>query len=150
MLTALAGFAVAGVFYGVRALDAAEVRRSVAPLYQFLWHKWYFDELYRACFVRPALALARLAATVDRMLIDGLAHALARSVRLASVADDWLDRLFVDGLVNRLAQWTYSAGVALRAVQTGRLRQYVMFLGVGTVALFVLVSFLWTLALGAP
>ena len=150
MLAAVAGFAVAVVFYGLRALDPQDVRRSMAPVYEFLWHKWYFDELYQACFVRPALALARLAAAVDRTIIDGIADGLARGIRLASAADDWLDRLFVDGLVNRIAQWTYRMGVALRAVQTGQLRQYVMFLGVGTVALFVLVSFLWTLALGAP
>jgi len=33
--------------------------------------------------------------------------------------------------------------VRLRVLQTGRLRQYVVFIVVGTVALFVLVSF-WT------
>jgi len=150
MLTALAGFGVAVVFYGVRALDPADVRRTLAPLYDFLWHKWYFDELYQACFVRPALALARLAAFIDRKVIDGLAHGLAGLVRLVSVADDWLDRLFVDGLVNRIAQGTYRAGLALRAIQTGQVRQYVMFLGLGTVALFVLVNFVWTLVLGIP
>lgn len=150
MLTALTGVAVAVVFYGVRALDPADVRRALAPVYEFLWNKWYFDELYQACFVRPALALARVAAFVDRKVIDGLADRLAGLVRLASVADDWLDRLLVDGLVNRIAEETYRAGVALRTVQTGKLRQYVMFLGLGTLALFVLVNFLWTFALGAP
>src|SRR3546814_11701564 len=28
-------------------------------LYRFLMHKWYFDELYDALFVRPAFALGR-------------------------------------------------------------------------------------------
>ncbi len=29
-------------------------------LYDFLLHKWYFDELYDLIFVRPAFALGRL------------------------------------------------------------------------------------------
>ena len=74
-------------------------------------------------------------------VIDWLADNLARSVCLLSVFDDWIDRMFVDGLVNGIAAWTYGAGVRLRAVQTGRVRQYVMLVAVGTVALFVLISF---------
>ena len=32
----------------------------------------------------------------------------------------------------------------MRRMQTGRLRQYVMFIVVGTVALFILISFFWS------
>ena len=38
------------------------------------------------------------------------------------------DRTLVDGFVNLLAAWTYSLGVSLHAIQTGRIRQYVMFI----------------------
>ena len=39
----------------------ARVRRArSASLYDFLLHKWYFDELYDLLFVRPAFALGRL------------------------------------------------------------------------------------------
>ena len=61
--------------------------------------------------------------------------------------DDWIDRLFVDGLVNLTARWTHAAGLRLRAVQTGNVRQYVMLLVVGTVALFILTSFFWDFAI---
>ena len=40
--------------------------------------------------------------------------------------------------MNWLAGVTYSIGLSLRRVQTGRLRQYVMFIVVGTVALFII------------
>ena len=60
--------------------------------------------------------------------------------------DDLIDRLFVDGLVNATAGWIHSAGLRLRGVQSGRLRQYVMLIVVGTVGLFILVSFFWNSA----
>jgi hypothetical protein len=48
--------------------------------------------------------------------------------------------------VNATARWIHSTGVRLRGVQTGRLRQYVMLIVVGTVGLFVLISFFWNAA----
>ncbi len=50
----LAGFVLATLFYGVAVLDPEEVRRQFGPIYRFLWHKWYFDELYDVLFVQPA------------------------------------------------------------------------------------------------
>jgi len=43
--------------------------------------------------------------------------------------------------VNWTAAMTHRLGIALRAVQTGRLRQYVMFIVVAAVALFLVISF---------
>ena len=54
---------------------------------------------------------------------------------------------FVDGLVNLTARGTYAVGRVAAALQTGNLRQYVMFIVVGTVALFVLISLYWSYAL---
>jgi NADH-quinone oxidoreductase subunit L len=147
---AAAGFLVALVFYGLRKLDAEKVRKALSPVYWFLWNKWFFDQAYEWLFVRPALAISSLAAGMDRKGIDGLADGLAGLVRLGSTIDDWIDRTFVDGLVNVTARATHRAGLWLRAVQTGELRQYVMFLAVGTVALFVLITFLRAYALGSP
>jgi NADH:ubiquinone oxidoreductase subunit 5 (subunit L)/multisubunit Na+/H+ antiporter MnhA subunit len=145
--TALAGFLLASVFYGLRLLNADDARRTFAPLYRLFVNKWYFDELYDAVFVRPVLAVSRLAANCDKKLIDGFIDGLARWTRGAAVIDDWIDRLFVDGLVNLTAAWTYSTAVALRRVQTGRIRQYVMLIVVGAVALLFLIR--WGLALAA-
>ncbi len=147
---ALAGFLLAGAIYWWRVLDADALRRTFSPVYGFLRNKWWFDELYQFLFVRPAMRCAALAAAIDRGVIDGLAHALAGSVRLLSVFDDLIDRLFVDGAVNATADVTYALGLRLREVQSGRIRQYVMWVAVGTVGLFVLVMFLWSYALAGP
>jgi hypothetical protein len=48
----------------------------------------------------------------------------------------------VDGLVNATGRWIYSFGDSLRQLQTGNLRQYVTFIAVGTVAIFVIVTFI--------
>ena len=47
-------------------------------IYLFLLNKWYFDELYEAIFVQPAIHLARtLWQTGDATLIDGVPNGLA-------------------------------------------------------------------------
>ncbi len=143
--TALAGFLLATVFYGWRILDAEDVRRQFSGLYRFLINKWWFDELYDLIFIRPTHYISSLAAGFDRRYIDWLVDGSA-SVTLvfSSLWERIADRTIVDGFVNGLADWTYSTALSLRAPQTGRLRQYVMFIVAGTVVAFVLASFVWS------
>jgi NADH:ubiquinone oxidoreductase subunit 5 (subunit L)/multisubunit Na+/H+ antiporter MnhA subunit len=122
-------------------LDAGEVAQQFRPLYLFLLHKWYFDELYQAIFVEPLMFISRRVAQIDKDVIDRFLDALARGVRKVSLADDLIDRYLVDGLVNWTARSTFGLGLTLRTVETGKLRQYIVFIVVGTVALAVLVSF---------
>ncbi|MCL4195663.1 MAG: hypothetical protein KJZ87_28255, partial [Thermoguttaceae bacterium] len=100
-------------------------------------------QMYHYGLVMPVLAVSRMVAEFDRRGIDAVVDGSARLIRGVSLVDDLFDRLFVDGTVNLIARATHAAGVRLRSVQTGRLRQYVMFLAVGTVALFVLISLYW-------
>jgi hypothetical protein len=66
---------------------------------------------------------------------------LAASVRGVARLDDMIDRYVVDGAVNVAADWIFGIGVWFHGAETGKLRQYVMFIVVATVALFVLISF---------
>jgi NADH:ubiquinone oxidoreductase subunit 5 (subunit L)/multisubunit Na+/H+ antiporter MnhA subunit len=139
--TALGGFLLAVIFYGVRWLNPSEVKQQFAPVHGFLINKWYFDELYDFLFVRPAHFVALIAAWFDKTIIDGFINRLARwTLRIAEL-DDLIDRYVVDGLVNLTASWTWSTGQAFRGLQTGRLRQYVMLIVIGTVALSILINF---------
>ena len=141
-LTALSGFVLATMFYGLRYVDPADVGRQFRTIYRFLLNKWWFDELYDLIWVRPVMFLSRLVAGFDRRWIDGFIDALARFVAwIARWGDRWLDRGAIDGLANLLAQWTYSFGRSLRRVQTGRLREYVLFIVAGTVGAFILIAF---------
>jgi NADH-quinone oxidoreductase subunit L len=146
-LVALGGFLLSTAFYGLRKLDPEEARRYFAPIHRFLLHKWWFDELYARLFVRPLLWISGRVAALDQRGIDWLADGSARAVEAVARLDDWIDRVFVDALVNLLARWTYALGLKLRAIQTGNIRQYVMWVAVGTVALFVLMSLYWNYAI---
>ena len=140
------GFVVATLYYGVRKFDPAAVARRLAPVYWFLRNKWFFDELYQAIFIRPVLRVSGWIAALDKLGIDGLIDGTARAARGVSRIDDWIDRKLVDGVVNGIAAVCYAIGLWFRTFQTGNLRQYVLLLAVGTVALFVLIGLYWNYA----
>ena len=77
-ITGVLGIALAYVMYMLVPTLPARVATTFQPIYQFLLHKWYFDELYDAIFVRPAQWLARtLWHTGDEKLIDGMPNGAA-------------------------------------------------------------------------
>ena len=140
--TAVLGIILASVFYLVRWLNPDEVRDSLPSSHRFLVNKWYFDELYDLVFVKPAHLVGSVVAMIDRYILDGFVHLCAFVARTIAVYWDRVaDQAIVDGLVNLTANWTHRVGLALRNVQTGRIRQYVMFIVVGAVALFLVISF---------
>jgi NADH-quinone oxidoreductase subunit L len=68
----LLGFLVAWYFYVERPELPPKLAARRGPLYLFLYNKWYFDELYDAVFVRPALWLGRRLWKIgDGKIIDG-------------------------------------------------------------------------------
>jgi len=78
---------------------------------------------------------------LTKFLIDGIIHSLAAIGKgLAVIVSVVGDRFIIDNSVDTLAAETWNVGLALRTVQTGRLRQYVMFIVVGTVVLFLIAS----------
>ncbi len=141
--TALAGVVLAALMYLWRIVSPFVVAVMFKPVYRFLAGRWYFDELYHAIFVVPVLGIAKLASGTDRGVIDRIIDGLAWGTRQIAGIDAWIDRTLVDGLVNATATATWNAGLELKKLQTGHLRQYVMFIVVGTVALFVLASLLF-------
>ncbi len=138
LIAAVTGTLVAYIFYGARVLNPDDFRRQFAGVYTFLVEKWRFDELYDAIFVRPVHVVAAWCTTIDRCCIDGLLHWMTRFTVDVSRWDRKFDEGVIDGLVDQIGNVTFSAGRWLRHVQTGKLRQYVMFLALGLLALFAL------------
>ncbi len=67
------GFAVAWYFYITNPLVPFGLAKRFRGAHQFLLNAWYFDALYDALFVRPALRLGRfLWKTGDGTIIDGI------------------------------------------------------------------------------
>jgi len=144
--TALVGFLLAVAFYGVRILNPNEVKSQFAWIYRLLINKWWFDELYRVIFIRPVMLISQLVSNFDKKVIDWFIDSLARWTIHVANFDAMIDRYIVDNFVNVTAAWTWSIGNSLRSLQTGKLRQYVMLIVIGTVALGVLIR--WSVAAG--
>ncbi len=74
----------------------ASFTRTWRGLYQFLLHKWYFDELYDTILVQPAFAIGRLFWRGDKQVIDALgADGVATLVTDASGAAKLLQSGYV-------------------------------------------------------
>jgi NADH-quinone oxidoreductase subunit L len=117
-LVAIAGIATAFVVYVRRRGLAAQVRERLAGVHDFLAHKWYFDELFDAVFVRPAAT----AGSFGRRVIE---------------------TEFVQGVIVGGATGVVRAGTTLaRSVQTGYLRAYALLLlvGLGGLLLYFLLA----------
>jgi NADH-quinone oxidoreductase subunit L len=73
LVMGLAGIALSYVYYLVRPDLPGKTIATFNGLYQLFYNKWYFDEIYDAIFVRPALAIGRMFwKKGDGALIDGL------------------------------------------------------------------------------
>jgi NADH-quinone oxidoreductase subunit L len=138
LLAAFLGTLVAYMLYGFGIIDPGEIKRQFAGCHTFLVEKWRFDELYDVMFVRPVHIVASWATAIDKKCFDGILHAAARGAVDVSRWDRKFDEGIIDGLVNLTGSVVFSIGRSLRAVQTGRLRQYIMFIAVGVLLLFVL------------
>jgi NADH-quinone oxidoreductase subunit L len=67
------GFVLAYLFYIRDTHRPAALAAQHPFLYRFLLNKWYFDEIYDAIFVRPAMWIGRFFwRTGDQRIIDGL------------------------------------------------------------------------------
>jgi len=97
---------------------AGRLRQRLRPIYTFLWHKWYFDELIDAIAVRPAARLGRLGESV-------------------------LERVFISGTVTDGTVGVVRASSAVvRRAQNGFVRYYAatVLFGVSVVALYFLIQ----------
>ncbi len=138
--------ALGGLYLGwltYRNVNSPAEDRLQIPL---LKNKYYFDEFYDRVFVKPAYWFAEnvVYKFMDQGMIDGILHIFGPATDgLGSFIRNNFDlpvinRFFGDGS----ADVTYWFGGKLRAVQTGRIQQYlmfalVMFIAIGAVLVFL-------------
>ncbi len=83
------GLGLAWLFYMAVPGLPDRIVAALRPVHTFLSHKWYFDELYDALFVRPAVSLGRTLwrgfdlGVIDRFGPDGVAAVTLASARRA-------------------------------------------------------------------
>jgi NADH-quinone oxidoreductase subunit L len=134
------GFIFAWLVYYRRALDPHEAREQFPAAYSFLRHKWYFDEIYSALVVRPALAVAHWCRFFDNKVIDGVVDGSARATVRVSRDSGRFDLGIIDGLANLIANVSYGIGAWLRNFQTGYIRSYVLFLVLAAIGIWAILS----------
>ncbi len=141
LFAALLGGVFASLLYYFRVLDPADAKEQFPAVHRFLWHKWYFDELYSALLVRPALTVAGWCRAFDTRVIDGTVDGTARATVRVARWDGKFDLGIIDGLVNLTARVVYAVGLWLRRIQTGYIRSYVLFLVLAAIGIFAALSY---------
>lgn len=95
-----------------------------------LKNKWYFDEAYNFLFVKPSYWIAEKFTYLfmDRQVIDGILHAVARfSLFLGHVFRDYFDKPVVNELIgDGTANLVKASGKGLRFIQVGRVQYYMV------------------------
>ncbi|GLR66175.1 NADH:ubiquinone oxidoreductase subunit L [Acidocella aquatica] len=116
LVASVSGIFVAIIFYILVPSLPAALSQNLGGLYRFVLNKWYFDELYDAVFVKPAL-------------------------RLAKFAWHFGDEQVLDGVPNGLATLTTDASLQTVKLQTGSIALYAFIMLIGLLAFVSL--FLW-------
>jgi NADH-quinone oxidoreductase subunit L len=112
-LIAIAGIAAAAAVFLRRRELRLIARERLSAVHTFLFHKWYFDELYDAAVVRPMAAFGRFGRNV--------------------IETRFVQETIVGGAVGLVRAGSSMA----RSVQSGYLRAYAALLVVGVTALGV-------------
>jgi len=127
IVVALGGLLVGWWVYARRPLAAGQPDplTKLGGLHTFLKNKWYFDEVYDWAFVQPSIRLGvAVYKWIDRWLIDGLLHAIARGAWRLAEAFRAFDRVVINGGVDAFVNGIKAFGRWFREVQTGWVQQY--------------------------
>ena len=119
------------------------LKRLAGPVHTLLVRKYFIDELYDFVWVKGCLLVAKIARFVDTWVVDLMFDTLAAiTERIAAFSGMVLDNHGVDGVINGTAKTAWNIGGLLRAPQTGRIRNYVLFAaGVATIVLVVVLVY---------
>jgi NADH-quinone oxidoreductase subunit L len=131
------GAAIAVVYFYRRQPTSELLFAPVTGVVKFFRNKWYFDEAYDAAVVRPAVELAFATAAADKQPTDA-----PPPPGQAELPPKRFDLFTLDGWLNALGQVTGAAGLALRGLQTGRLRGYIVALALTVAALLGILTVL--------
>jgi len=138
---ALLGILFAAVVYHWKKISAEAWGSRLRPVYNLLWNKYYFDELYGATVIAGTLAFSRLSALFDMRVIDGVVNGVARGVARLSSWNGSFDLRIVDGLVNLVGNTIRYFGARMGELQTGKIQNYILMALFAVILLFIIQQF---------
>jgi NADH-quinone oxidoreductase subunit L len=115
VVSGLIGLATAFWLYLRQPGKPAEIAKSLKPVYDTLYNKYYVDEAYGAVIVKPLLALS------------------------TNVLWKIIDVEAIDGTVNGIAHGATATGDVTRRTQSGNTRSYAVWVVVGALAILVII-----------
>jgi NADH-quinone oxidoreductase subunit L len=110
------GIAIAWYFYAANRAAAAAMAARFRPIVNFLYNKWYIDEIYSALLLKPLWFFAHFLSYFDRYVVDGL--------------------VWIVGFVPQLV------GYSLKPTQRGLLQRYAVGMVAGLAAVVIAVLYL--------
>jgi NADH-quinone oxidoreductase subunit L len=115
VVAALIGLLTAFWLYLRQPGKPAAIAKSLKPVYDTLYNKYYVDEAYGAAIVKPLLALS------------------------TSVLWKVIDVEMIDGTVNGVAHGAAATGDVTRRTQSGNTRSYAVWVVVGALTILIIV-----------
>ena len=150
LVVALGGLYLGWLVYkAIKAGAQDPMEKALGPVHKVLKNKYYFDELYDRIFVRPAYWVAEIFTSrwMDRTVIDGVLHWFAHiSGVIGNFFRNAIDKPIVNGSADQLGERTKQLGGVFRAIQTGRVQQYMILALVSVAAFSALFYYLLVLA----
>jgi NADH-quinone oxidoreductase subunit L len=108
--------------------DAMEV--AIGPAgYKLLQNKYYLDELYAAWIIRPSkwFADSIVGPVIDKGIIDGILHSVAKAATWIGEFLREFNFVVIDGVSDGIPEWIGQIAKSMRALQTGRIQQYLLY-----------------------
>ena len=149
-----AGIGLAYLFYLKHPDIPEQAAYHLSGLYRLVYNKYYVDEAYSRVFVEGPVfgkALGAGLARFDLKVLDGVGvDGSAWLTRFTSRLSIWSDTWIVDGSVNLLGRIVWLLNWPARAVQTGLVQRYALWMAAGVaLLLFYYVQRYWDLILGS-
>jgi NADH-quinone oxidoreductase subunit L len=142
----LLGIFVGWVIYGRKtmehAIDADPLSVMLGGMFTFLNRKWYIDELYEATIIRFTMACAVFFRLVDKLVVDGILHAIAWIAWGLSQLFRWGgDEFVINGGFDAGCESVRLGGKALAKLQSGRVQNYFRVMSLGAAILLLIYFF---------
>jgi NADH-quinone oxidoreductase subunit L len=106
--------------------------------YRLSYNQWYLDIIYQRFIVKPVIRLCSATFWIDRNVIDGFLHLLARISGYLAKLTAWTDEHIVDGFLHLLTSIVQSIGNFARRFQSGKIQYYLFSMLVIVLLLFIL------------
>jgi NADH-quinone oxidoreductase subunit L len=142
----LLGILLGWLTYGRKTMEHATdkdpLSAALGSLFTFLNRKWYIDELYDVTIIRFTTTCGVFFRLVDKLVVDGILHAIAWTAWGISQVFRWLgDEFIINGGFDAGCEGVQLGGEELSKLENGRVQNYFRVLSLGAAILLLIYFF---------